>query len=174
MPRTTIQFLLLFPVLWFAASASAGKQNAPEKLIDPWAEIAVGAAAKANPDEYNILVIAIDGEMNFEGRRAYRITPGLHYLELASAKMGRRGDITRLPFAIEAKPCVRYELVATHEKRLSNRHWRVTVKAEKPITLCEEALAAAAAMPAPASPTQPAPQPVLEPTPVPAAATPKP
>lgn len=160
MLRTT-SLLLLFTTLLLSVSALAGKK--PEQDTGPWAKIAVGAAARANPDEHDILVIAIDGEMNFESRRAYRIAPGFHYLELASTKQGRRGDITRQPFAIEAKPCVRYELVATHEQRLSNRHWRVMVKAEKPITLCEEALAAAktpAPIPAPASvPTMETPKP---------------
>ena len=117
-----------------------GHAHALDKDITakPWSEFAIDVAGRSNPDEYNIIIVAIDGAMEFDRKPIHRVSAGFHYLELASTKLGRRGELTSQPFAIEARPCVRYELVAIHTDRMSNRRWRAEVKKEVPIRSCEE------------------------------------
>ncbi len=129
-----------FLALLCLSIATAGGASALDRDITrkPWSEISVGVASRSSADEYDVLVVAIDGSMEFEPRRIYAMAPGFHYLELASTKVGRGGELTSQPFAIEAKPCIRYELVAIHTDRMSNRRWRPTVKRETPIRSCQE------------------------------------
>ena len=100
-----------------------------------WSEITTDSAAPSNPDEVDVTVLAIDGRMMFE-RMAYRLTPGFHLLHIATTRLDRRGEATHQPFALVAKPCVRYDLVAIHENALGNRRWEITVKSESPIARC--------------------------------------
>ena len=121
--------------------AVGGQAHALDKDITakPWSEFAVDdVASRSNPDEYDVRIVAIDGSMEFDRKPIHRVTAGFHFLELASTKVGRRGELTSQPFAIEAKPCVRYELVAIHADRMSNRRWRLDVKKEVPIRACAE------------------------------------
>lgn len=124
----------------YCAMAVVGQTHALDKDITakPWSEFAVDVASRSNPDEYDVRVVAIDGSMEFERKPIHRVPAGFHFLELASTKAGRRGELSSQPFAIEAKPCVRYELVATHTDRMSNRRWRLDVKKEVPIRICQE------------------------------------
>lgn len=101
-----------------------------------WSEFSTGKVSQSDPDEYAVTILAIDGRENFKSKRSHKVAPGFHLLHVASTKTGRRGDVTYQPFAIEMAPCIRYELVARHERRLSNQRWQVVVKNEKPIVSC--------------------------------------
>ena len=150
--------------LLLAAGWCSGAVSAADKNAQPWAEIAVGAAGAANPDVYNVIVVAIDGSMEFDHKRAYRLSPDVHFVELATTKVGRRGELTRQPFVIETKPCVRYELVATHTQTLSNTRWIPTVKAEKLIVACAEKFKITPTIsPTQQEPAEEAPAPIPEP-----------
>jgi hypothetical protein len=87
-------------------------------------------------DTYEVLVFAVDGQLYPRGKREQRLTPGFHYLELVTTKRDKTGLVSRLPFAISAKPCVRYYVVAKHEKTLSDVRWRPVVIDEEPIAGC--------------------------------------
>lgn len=105
-------------------------------------------------NNYPVLVHSLDGEAYWDGRDYVNMKPGFHYLEIISTKPGKDGYFTELPFAIMAKPCVRYELSAQHVGTLDNDRWAIRVLGEKPIGSCNDGKSAAAAKvetPAPAA-----------------------
>ena len=94
-------------------------------------------ADDADPDQYDVLIIAADGEMMFgEEQTRLRLKPGFHYLEIATTKEFPGRELVRQPFAIEVKPCMRYQLVAQHESKTLKSAWRVVVKKEEANEAC--------------------------------------
>ncbi|RNF83758.1 hypothetical protein [Montanilutibacter psychrotolerans] len=123
---------LLALVLVSVATATTTRAAGPT----PWSEITTNRAAASKPDEVDVRVVAIDGDMTFRQRMSYKLTPGWHMLHIATTRRDRRGDATQQPLMLMAKPCVQYDLVASHENALGNRRWQVTVKSESPIASC--------------------------------------
>jgi hypothetical protein len=102
----------------------------------PWAEIKIGSMADKDRQHYDVVMMAINGSMDFRDSTRYELAPGRHTLRLASMRRGRSGEMTARPFRIEMKPCVRYELVADHAPAESEGGWKIVVLAERPIKSC--------------------------------------
>ena len=81
---------------------------------EPWSEIKVGGLADKDRDEYDVMLVAINGSMDFPDRSLYELPPGSYNFRLASKKRGKSGEMTMQPFAVEIRPCTRYALVADH------------------------------------------------------------
>jgi hypothetical protein len=102
----------------------------------PWAEIEVGSMADKDRQRYDVVLMAINGSMDFRDSTRYELAPGRYNLRLASTRRGRSGEMTARPFAIEMKPCMRYALVADHGRAESEGGWKIVVHAESPIKSC--------------------------------------
>jgi len=94
-------------------------------------------------DRHNIYITKVDGKRilahrDFKDRhRAVEITPGLHTLEVNSSccdiAHASRPSKPKL-FSIDAQSCVRYILVAQHDRE--STEWEVVLLGEKPIKYC--------------------------------------
>jgi hypothetical protein len=102
----------------------------------PWAEIRIGGIADNDRDEYDVLLIAINGSRDIGTTSRYEVPPGIQQLRVASRKRGKSGEIVSYPLTLEMKPCVRYELVANHSASIENQGWRAEVKSESEIKSC--------------------------------------
>lgn len=102
----------------------------------PYAILDGSSPNRADPDQYEVLILGVDGRLYPNGRREHRVDPGFHYMELATTKPDRRGGVTRMPFAINAKACTRYYVAAVHERELDSRGWHAKTVKEAPIPGC--------------------------------------
>ncbi len=119
-------------------AVAAGLLCAPALADEPapWAEIKVGSMADKDLQQYDVVLMAINGSMDFRDSTRYELSPGRHHFRLASTKRGRSGEMTARPFTLEMKPCVRYDLVADHAPAESEGGWRIVVRAESTIKSC--------------------------------------
>lgn len=122
-------FLIAFAVASACASAYAAEPG-------PWSEIKVGGLADKDRDEYDVMLVTINGSMDFPDRSLYEFPPGPYKFGLASKKRGNSGEMTMQPFAVDLRPCTRYVLVADHSDPQPNRSWQATIRAEEPIQSC--------------------------------------
>lgn len=102
----------------------------------PWAEIKVGSMADKDLQHYDVVLMAINGSMDFRDSTRYELAPGRYHLRVASTKRGRSGEMTARPFTLDMKPCVRYDLVADHAPAESEGGWKIVVRTESPIKSC--------------------------------------
>jgi hypothetical protein len=112
-----------------APSAMAGKDQ-------PWAEIRVDGIADDDLDEYDVMLVSINGALDIDTTSLYKLPPGAQRLKVASLKRGKYGELPTLPYTLEMKPCVRYALVAHYASSDPARPWSVAVKDQSPIKAC--------------------------------------
>lgn len=88
-----------------------------------------GEGAKlSDSTQFNVTILAVDGQRYFDGRYLQNLKPGFHYLQLASNKQGRRGEVTYQPFAFVAQACKRYTVYARHKQSFKIDDWQVILK----------------------------------------------
>lgn len=102
----------------------------------PWAEVRVGGQSDEKQAQYDVMLVAIDGSMDFDDRALYKLPPGMHGLRLASLKRGKSGEMTSQTFSLELQPCMRYALAADHAHPEPNRSWQPRVAVPEPIKGC--------------------------------------
>lgn len=121
-----------------ACAALAAVLSCPAFAGDdgPWAEVRVGGQSDEGQAQYDVMLVAIDGSMDFDDRTLYKLPPGMHGLRLASFKRGRSGEMTAQTLSLELQPCMRYALAADHAHPEPNRSWQPRVAASEPIKGC--------------------------------------
>ena len=120
-------------------TALVGMGTAPSAMAgndQPWAEIRVDDVADDDLGEYDVMLVSINGAMDIDTTMLYKLPPGTQRLKVASMKRGKYGELATLPFALEMKPCIRYQLVASYAQPGADRPWQVAVKSETPIKAC--------------------------------------
>ena len=126
-----------FRSLWACAAIAAGLSSPAFAGDDgPWAEVRVGGQSDEAQARYDVMLVAIDGSMDFDDRALYRLAPGMHGLRLASFKRGKSGEMTAQTFSLDLQPCMRYALAADHARPEPNRSWQPRVAASEPIKGC--------------------------------------
>lgn len=116
----TLGLLLLFTAPFTHAGDRSGSVHGPDYgLFD-------GTTTKAaDPRVHELRVVSVDGELKTDLPTRVKLRPGFHWLQVASSKRGRRGEMTYQPLPLEVEPCMRYRFVAQHEKGFSTRRWQV-------------------------------------------------
>lgn len=115
-----------------------------------WVVIDGNVVGRADSNRYSVVVMAIDGKADFETPTTVTITPGFHYLQLASTRQD--GSRTVVPYALNAEPCARYALYAEYESRLDRSPWQLVItKDPKPLGRCKPEINSAAGVTAPLS-----------------------
>lgn len=102
----------------------------------PWSALDGRDGRPTDPDVEEIYILGMDGQLFPDYPQEKRMAPGFHFFELATVRRDRHGTLTRLPFALTAKPCVRYYVAAEHAQRLDNLRWQPRVLREEPISGC--------------------------------------
>lgn len=123
----------IFPIV-LAAMLVCGPACAAGR--GPWSEIKVGGLADKDRGEYDVMLVVINGSMDFPDSSLYEFQPGPYKFGFGSKKRGISGEMTMQPFAVELRPCIRYALVANHSDPQPNRSWQVMIRAEEPIKSC--------------------------------------
>lgn len=104
-----------------------------------WGEFDGQRTRMADPDVYDVIVVAADGMQNFDERTRQRLKPGFHLLQLASSKPGRPGSVATVPLPLNVKPCTRYSFVAKHHQRASVDDWELISAGETQMAGCDPA-----------------------------------
>jgi hypothetical protein len=121
-----------------------------------WAVIDGEVVGHANPNRFSVVIVAIDGKADFEAPMVKTITPGFHYVQIASTRQDRRGQVVHVPYAFTAEPCMRYEMYAEYESSLDRSPWQLVIsKGPRPLGGCKPAKLGDAAAAAPAAPGPP-------------------
>lgn len=102
----------------------------------PWIEIRAGDVADRDRGEYDVILMAINGSMDFRDRPVHELPPGRHTFRVASTRRGPGGAMIARPFVIEARPCMRYDLVADYGREGGDQGWRIAIREETPIKAC--------------------------------------
>lgn len=103
-----------------------------------WVVIDGNVVGRADPNRYSVVVLAVDGKADFDAPSTRTITPGFHYLQLASTRQDRRGAVTAVPYAFFAEPCTRYAMYAEYESRLDRSPWQLVITRDpKPLGRCK-------------------------------------
>lgn len=131
-----MRITLLLSTLCLAAAAGLPCAPARADGPEPWAEIRVGSLADKDLQQYDVMLITINGSMDFRDSNRYELAPGRHRLRVASTKRGPSGEMTARPFSLEMKPCVRYDLVADHTPAEPDGSWKIVILGESPIKSC--------------------------------------
>jgi hypothetical protein len=132
--------------LWMAAACATASAR-------QWAVIDGEVVGHANPNRFSVVIVAIDGKADFEAPTVKTITPGFHYVQIASTRQDRRGQVVYVPYAFTAEPCTRYEMYAEYESSLDRSPWQLVItKGSKPLGGCKPAKFADATAVAPAAP----------------------
>lgn len=105
----------------------------------PWSRIRLPAAKAADPHQYRVTMLTIDGKNAFLDESEFDLAPGHHEFLIATTKPATgaqlRDDSQRV-YALEMRPCMSYELIAVHAPSIHNRDWTPTLKAERRIAGC--------------------------------------
>ncbi len=129
-----MRHFVLLPFLACAGLAVCAPASADEPA--PWSEIRVGGVADRDRGEYDVILMAINGSMDFRDRPVHELPPGRHHFRIASSRRGAGGAMVARPFVIEARPCMRYALVADYGREGGDQGWRIAIREETPIKAC--------------------------------------
>jgi len=103
----------------------------------PWSEIDGSQSDNADVHNYDIIITAVDGKIDFAGRATKSLDPGFHLVRVVSTKADRKGGYTYANLPIQMKPCMRYFVTAQHDSnKLNNKYWEVRILREEPIKSC--------------------------------------
>jgi hypothetical protein len=101
----------------------------------------IGAAAPL--DIAGVAITGIDGQIHFDGREEREIKPGFHTLMVITTRekrsLGRASGMKeREPAYIDlnAKPCMRYFVIARHESGDPDSPWKPEIARAEPIDGC--------------------------------------
>lgn len=104
----------------------------------PWAVIDGDGAGNVDSNRYDVVVIAVDGNSDFDAPMLKRVEPGFHYVQLASTRQNGVIGNSYQPYAFMAEPCVRYVMYAQYENASDRSPWHLVVgKADKPVAGCK-------------------------------------
>lgn len=104
----------------------------------PWALIDGDGAGNTDSNQYDVVVIAVDGNGDFDAPMTKRIETGFHYVQMGSTRPNGviRNDYR--PYAFVAEPCVRYVMHAQYENTSDRSPWELVVqKSDRPIAGCK-------------------------------------
>lgn len=122
-----------------------------------WVVIDGNVVGRADSNRYSVVVLAVDGKADFEAPTTVTITPGFHYLQLASTRQDNSGT-GAVPYALNAEPCTRYAIHAEYKSRLDRSPWQLVItKDPRPLGGCKpengsDAGVASAPAPTPSKP----------------------
>lgn len=103
-----------------------------------WAVVDGEVVTQADPNRYSVQIVSVDGTADFEAPTMKTLSPGFHYIQLASTRQDRRGGVTYVPYAFVAEPCTRYEVYAQYESALDRSPWQLVIaRSPKPLGGCK-------------------------------------
>lgn len=107
------------------ALTACASTSGPAKTPANYGEFDGMRVGGADPTLESLRVIAVDGYRHMDTPMTLRLAPGPRYLQVASARPGRRGEITYQPMLLVVEPCTKYRFLARHTQQLSNRQWEI-------------------------------------------------
>lgn len=103
----------------------------------------IGAAAPF--DAAGVAITGIDGQMYFDGKEEREIRPGFHALMVVTTRekrsLGFASSLKERDPAfvyLNAKPCMRYFVIARHESGNPDSPWKPEIARAEPIDGCTE------------------------------------
>jgi hypothetical protein len=120
-------FIAAFPAALFAAAAFAGPYD------QAYSVIATEYKAAADPLERKVIVNRVDGE-NSRNNEAV-VAPGLRKVTVDLPPRKGFSQATQHTFDLDAKPCMRYFVVAKLESQVT-QGWKPVVKYDEEIKEC--------------------------------------
>lgn len=132
-----------------AACLLASTQASAKK---PWAVIDGDGAGNVDNNRYDVVIIAVDGNSDFDAPMLKRVEPGFHYVQLSSTRQNGVISNSYQPYAFMAEPCVRYVMYAQYENTSDRSPWHLVVgKSDKPVAGCKADSTTEATTPVPAA-----------------------
>lgn len=124
MPRTILS--MAAAVLVLAGCATPG----------PYAEVTGERINRADPNEEDVLILGVDGQLELSATKTIQVEPGVRTMLLGTARLDRRGESASGVVPLNAKACLRYHFVARHESMSQIQPWKLVLKNVEPIPEC--------------------------------------
>lgn len=105
----------------------------------PYAEVVGDWYTVSDGFEGPVLITAVDDLHDLNGSDSKVLDPGPRSIQVSSVRRGQRGkNIIEYSarIAIDAKPCMRYYVVAVHRTMLWTGPFKPVLKREEPIVEC--------------------------------------
>jgi hypothetical protein len=122
-----------------------------------WSVIDGEVVGRADPNRFGVVIVAVDGTADFDAPSTKTISPGFHYVQIASTRPQRRNTLNYVPYAFMAEPCRRYVMYAEYESPADNSPWQLVIEKDpKPLGGCKAKKAPReepAVLPAPTQPS---------------------
>lgn len=111
--------------------------SAEEPLGKDYAEVDGRKTTRSDPSISSLRVVAVDGRRKMDMPGLVRLAPGMHTLQLASTRPGRRGELLYQTITVEVEACMRYFLHAKHPRTsVSNTNWEMVLAKTEPRPGC--------------------------------------
>ena len=110
----------------------------PMLAASPYAQIETKYTDRTDTNNFQVLVLAVDGSAYLSGRDEMKLEPGFHFIEMTAERSGtralRKNHVKSL--YIVAKPCFRYYVTGQRSNEL-DFDWKVRVGEEERIKACK-------------------------------------
>jgi hypothetical protein len=104
--------------------------------ITPYAEVTGVRQQLADPNEASVRVMGVNGKLYPSGWATLKIEPGPQMLLMRTTRSDGRRMSQDATLPLDAKPCMRYYVVAKHESQVKVEPWWLEIKSIEPIGEC--------------------------------------
>ncbi|MEY3286013.1 MAG: hypothetical protein RL500_743 [Pseudomonadota bacterium] len=122
--------------LFIAASCSL---SGCASIQEPYAELDTSRTGRADIDESSVVITGYGSQMNMRPQTHVMLEPGKQLVSVRTLRSDARIRSKIATLAIDAKPCLRYFVVAKHPVGANPQDWYVEITRTEPIPECQVA-----------------------------------
>jgi hypothetical protein len=111
---------------------------------EPYAELDTTRIGRANIDESSVVITGYGSQMNMRPQTRVMLQLGRQLVEVRTLRSDARIKSKIATLAIDAKPCVRYFVVAKHPVGANPQDWYVEISNTEPMPECQVAASVSA------------------------------
>lgn len=122
-----------FALLASAALLTACAASGPS----PYAVVTGERPTVSDPTVESVLIVGVNGRLEMRGLSEVRVEPGPVWLSVRTTRRdGRPKRVREASVVLNAKPCMRYFVIARHESQFAEEPWSAQVSQQEPIREC--------------------------------------
>lgn len=105
---------------------------------EPYAEVTGERFDAKDVDDAELVIVGVDGRLDFSGRSTVMLEPGRHTLVMGVGPLlNGPGRSTTVEVSVEARACMRYHFLAEYDKvTAAGRLFKVVLKSTTPMPEC--------------------------------------
>lgn len=124
------------PIPWGAVVAAGALALAGCASPGPYAEVTGERIGAADLHEAEVRIAGVDGRLDAGGSTSVVLEPGFRMVLVRNTRIEGRRMAAEAMLPLDAKPCMRYYVVARHESMSRVEPWSLEIKKVEPIAEC--------------------------------------